>query len=173
RAPAVSVGAGLGRSDARGRRRRVCDALWADGVEFEAGLTRLARGRTVVRPGDPVARPFKVEHELDLHVPRTDAEQFVVRLLGPAGLSGLAPDGPGDGVEQCALALPVLPREARHAERAEVQLGGGGAVREEVAEPEGNGNHGKTGRKQSEVRKGAYRVSSGFSPRFSLRIVVG
>src|SRR5690606_23368695 len=139
--PDAGVDDGLRGADALGGERAVLPALGVEDVEFEARLARLAGGRLVEGADDPVARPLEVEHELDLHVARADAEELRVRLPAVARLPGLAPDGPRHGVEERALALPVGAGEAGDAERLEVQRLRGRAVGEEVLETERYGNH--------------------------------
>ena len=112
-----------------------------DDLEFQPRLRGLARRRLLVAADDAVARLVEVERQVHLHLARADAQDLLVGLALVGRLAGLAPDGPGDGVQERALALAVAAREAGDVEAREVERLRALAVGEEVAELETNGDH--------------------------------
>ena len=67
-------------------------------VQFQVRFARFARNRSPVGTNDPVALALDVEDKLDLHLPLSDADEVVVRLVATARFTRFAPERPRHGV---------------------------------------------------------------------------
>ena len=103
-------------------------------IDLEAVEGAGAAARTLA--DDAVGVAVHLEVELDAHVVGAVADAVVLDAA-----AGLAPEGPGDGVEEGRFAVAVAPGEGGQVEAGEVELAV--AVGEEVPQAQAAGDHGE------------------------------
>ena len=98
------------------------------GGAFQLKLQVAAAG-SVIASGDAVVGVGGLELQIDVHVGAS-----VVQEVAVAATPGLAPESPGNGVEEGGLAVAVSTAKAGDADAGEVEGGDVVAVAEEVLE---------------------------------------